>query len=341
MPEAARMPKAAWRVTLDGKDLTEKLRPRLVSVSVCEKRGDEADQVDVVVSDHDGRLSIPPSGVDITVELGWERGSGVPLGLVDKGTFKVDEVRHKGPPYQLVIRGRSADFTDAIRKRKERSFVGKTVGHIIGAIAADNKLKAQIHADLSPKTIPALGSGAVSDIALLKALGRRFDAVATIKKGRLIFSPIGAGQTATGKPLASIDIDRSDCEPGHDYERVERDNYTGVEAVWHDKGSATRHTVTVGEEGSSKSKRLRKVYSSEADARAAATAEYKRKSRAKAKMSITLAYGRPDIGPDCKVKLSGYKEEINAHKWIVAEATHTMDGTGGSATRLQLESSGA
>lgn len=338
MAEAAQLPKAAWQVTLDGQDLTEKFRPRLISISVRESRGEEADQVDIVVSDHDGKVAIPPSGVEITALLGWDRGTGLPLGLVDKGTFKVDEVKHRGAPDQLVIRGRSADFTDAIRKRKERSFVGKTVGHIINAIAADNGLTPSVHESLASKVIPALGAGATSDVALLKSLGRRFDAAATVKKKRLIFAPIGKGQSATGKTLATVTIDRSDTTGQHDYERVERENYTGVEAVWHDKATATRKTVTVGEGGSSKAKRLRKVYSSEADAQAAAEAEFARKARAKAKMSLSLAFGRPDIGPETPVTLTGYKDEINAQKWVVSEATHTMDGGGGLVTQLQLES---
>lgn len=338
MAEASRMAQAAWSVSLDGQDITEKFRPRLLSLTLRETRGEEADQLDIVVSDTDGKVAIPPSGVEIAVMLGWERGARVPLGLVDKGSFMVDEAEHAGPPDQLIIRARSADFTDAIRKRKERSFVGQTVGHIVRAIAADNGLTPQVHDSLASKIIPALGSGAVSDIALLKSLGRRFDAVATVKKKRLIFAPIGKGQTASGKTLATATLDRSDCTGRHSYKRIERDNYTGVEAVWHDKGSATRKTVTVGEGGSSKAKRLRKVYSSEADATAAATAEFNRKSRAKATMSVNLGYGRPDIGPDSPVTLSGYKDEINAHKWIVTEANHSMDGTGGLMTQLKLES---
>ena len=339
MAEVARLAKATWRVLLGGKDLTEKLRPRLISLTLRETRSDEADQVDIVISDHDGAVALPPCGAELSIELGWERGSGLPLGLVDKGTFTVDEVRHRGAPDQIIIRARSADFTGALRNRKERSFVGKTVGHIIGAIAADNKLSPQVHAALRDQVIPALGSGPISDAALLKSLGRRFDAVATIKKSRLIFSPIGSGKTATGKALAAISIDRSDTTGPHDYERVERDNYTGVEAVWHDKGTATRHTVTVGEGGSARAKRLRKVYASEADAQAAAQSEFDRKVRAKAKISISMAYGRPDIGPDGPVRLSGYKAEVTERKWLVSEASHTMDGTGGLTTHLELEAS--
>lgn len=338
MTETGRLPKAAWRVTLDGTDLTDRLRPRLVSLKLRETRGEEADQVDIVLTDHDGVLAIPKTGVTLTVELGWERGAGLPLGLIDKGTFKVDEVKFRGPPDQLTIRARSADFTDALKKRKERGFVGKTVGAILSAIAADNKLTPQVHADLKSKVIPALGAGAMSDAALLKALGRRFDAVATIKKSRLLFSPIGLSQTATGKRLPAATIDRKDTAGQFDYGRNERDNVEGVEAVWYNSAAGKRETVSVGDGGSSKAIRLRKVYATRADAEAAAQAEYNRKARAQAKLNLTLALGRPDYSPDTSVTVTGFKDEINGQKWLCAELNHTMDGTGGLVTSLSLES---
>src|SRR3546814_16978457 len=61
---------ADWRVTLDGNDLTDRLRPRLVSLSLSEKRGDEADQLDIVLDDSDGMLAIPTEGAVLRVQLG-------------------------------------------------------------------------------------------------------------------------------------------------------------------------------------------------------------------------------------------------------------------------------
>jgi phage protein U len=66
-----------WRVTLDGTDLTERMRPRLVSLAISEKRGDEADQLDIVLDDADGLLAIPPEGARLLVMLGWKQGRDV------------------------------------------------------------------------------------------------------------------------------------------------------------------------------------------------------------------------------------------------------------------------
>lgn len=332
------MPIAAWKVMLDGKDLTDTVAPRLISLSLAEKRGDEADQLDIVLHDADGLLALPKTGVTLSVSLGWKQGSELPTGLVDKGGFKVDEASWSGPPDLVTIRARSADLTDAFRVRRERSFIGKSVKDIVSAIAADNGLKPSIEATLGAKTIPALGPGAKSDAALLRALGKRFDAVATVKAGTLIFAPIGSGKTASGKTLPTVTIDRSETVK-IDYQRVERDNYDGVEAHWHDKTTGERKTLKSGHSGNGKAKRLRKVHASQADAQHAADAESKRTNRAKFRATVELIYGRPDIFPDIPVKLTGVKDEIAAHDWIVAEDEHSMDGQGGLKTRLTLEAS--
>jgi phage protein D len=83
-----------FRVSLDGRDLTGTIRSRLISLGITEKRGDEADQLDIVLDDSDGRLELPAAGAVLTVQLGWKQGSDVRPGLIDKGSFKVDEVEH-------------------------------------------------------------------------------------------------------------------------------------------------------------------------------------------------------------------------------------------------------
>lgn len=126
---------ADWRVTLDGTDLSDRLRPRLISLTLSEKRGDEADQLDIVLSDTDGMLAIPPEGAVLKVQLGWKQGRDVTVGLIDKGSFKVDDVSHSGPPDKITIRARAADFTSQIRNRRAQSWKNTTLGSVLRDIA--------------------------------------------------------------------------------------------------------------------------------------------------------------------------------------------------------------
>ena len=331
-------PQADYRLTIDGEDFTPKVRPRLLSLSLTEKRGGEADQLDLELDDSDGRLALPRKGAAITLQLGWARGTGVPVGLVDKGRFVVDEVEWSGEPDRVRVTARSADLTNAFRVRRESSYRDTTLGAVAREVAGRQGLEAKVAPDLDGVAVPVLAQHHQSDMALLRRLGREHDAVATVKAGTLILSPIGKGASPSGKPLAAVKIRRSDTS-GPRYREVDRSADAGVEARWHDQDGATRKTVKVGG-GKGKPHRLRKVYHAEADARAAATAESKRKARAEAECELTLAYGRPDLSPERPAALAGFKAPIDARGWLIAELTHTLDARGGLTTSVKLEAKG-
>lgn len=334
MPRSAYIqPKAAWKVTLDGRDLTEKLAPRLISLRLSERRGEEADELEIVLHDSDGKVAIPPEGTVLRVMLGWERGSEVTVGLVDKGSFTVDEVAWDGPPDRLTIRARSADLKESFRARRNKAWIATTIGAVVTEIAARHGLIARCHADLLQTAIAAAEQSNKSDMQFLRDLARRHDATATVKAGTLIFAPIAAATTATGATLPTATVTRRQCS-SYAWHRASRENaQDGVEAQWHDKDSATRKTVTTG--GTNR-KRLKKIYSTEDDAEKAAKAEASRLSRAAAKLDLVLAAGDPLLAPGVRVLTSGFKVEISTPTWLIASAVHLMDERG-LATRISLE----
>ena len=87
-------------------------------------------------------------------------------------------------------------------------------------------------------------------------------------------------------------------------------------------------------------KELRKIYSSETDARDAAEAEHSRMERGKARMDIPVALGSPDLFPDRGVNLTDWSPEIDAEAWLIAETAYATDATGGLATKVTLETAG-
>lgn len=328
---------AAWKLTLNGQDLTDRIRPYLVSLTLTEKRGGEADQLDLMLDDSDGSLAIPKAGAVLRLQLGWQQGAGVTPGVVDKGTFKVDEAEHSGPPDIITIRARSADLTADYRVRREETHKNTTIGAIVSRVAGRNGLKSSVDPSLASIEVPIKVQHERSDMALVRRLGREHDAVATVKNGTLILSPIGKGATASGKTIAGVTLRRVHGWD-HRYSRTKREDYSGVEARWHDQSAAERKTesATVAG-GTGPKKRLRRIHHSQADAKAAADAEAKRLARAEATFTYTLALGRADLIPETPVTLKGWKPEIDARKWIVAEVTHTIDSSGGFGTKVNLE----
>jgi len=327
---------AAFQVTLEGRDLTDKLSPRLISLSITEKRGEAADDLSLVLHDHDGKLAIPKKGALLRVKLGWLQGDDVVVGLVDKGSFKVDEAEHSGPPDIVTIRARSADLAGDLRIRKDKVHTGTTIGAIVADVARKHGLKPSVAPELASIAVAAVGQHAKSDIAFVRDLGRRHDAVATVKAGKLILAPIGAGRTASGATIAGITLTRRDGDR-HRYTRVERDKYDGVSASWHDPDQAKKRTVKAGADGTGSRRHLKRTYASEADAKHAADAEWRRIQRGAAEFEYDLALGRPDLSPERGVTLRGWKPEIDARKWLIAEVTHDMGGDGGLTTKIKLE----
>lgn len=319
-----------FRITLDGKDLTSKIEPRLQALNISECRQDEADTLDLTLDDHDGQLAIPNRGAVLSVSIGWA-GSR----LTDKGSFTVNEVEHSGTPDTITIRARSASMTKGMGERQEKSWHGQNLGEIVRAIAGRHKLKPVVGPKLASTVVPHIDQTNESDMSFLTRLAKRFDAVMTVKDGNLLFLPIGTGRTASGRALPGLTIKRADGDR-HRYNITERETYSGVRAFYHSNGAAEKKHVTVGGENNQNLKKLPEVYPTEGEARAAATAEFKRVQRNQATLSYSLAIGRAEISPELPVTVSGFKPQIDNTPWLVKQVRHSISSSG-FTTEVELE----
>ncbi|OEZ98776.1 phage late control D family protein [Duganella phyllosphaerae] len=317
-----------FKISIEDKDLTAIVSPRLVNLTLNLCRGDESDQLDISLDDSDGKLALPPRGAQIAVALGWQSS-----GLVDMGKFTVDEVEHSGAPDTITLRARSANLIDKFKRQEERSFHNTTLGAIIELIAFQNELASGISASLRDTGVPHIDQTHESDAAFLRRLGKKYDAVATVKNDTLLFIPINQSRTVSGKALPVITITRA-LGDGHRYHSAESNAYTGVRAFWHDERYARRRSVVAGVPGNSK--RLRTIFATEADARASAVAEWQRILRGLATFEMSLALGNPAVFPQSPVTVKGFKPEIDATPWLSTKVTHSLGGSG-FTTRVEFE----
>lgn len=234
-------PTPVYRILQDGHDITARLRPRLESLTLTDNRGEEADQLEINLDDSDGLLEIPMRGVKLAVAFGWRE-----TGLVEKGTFVVDEVEHTGAPDLLTIRARSADLRGPLTQPKERSWHGLTVGDIVRKIAKEHSLKTVIADPLGLKSIAHIDQTNESDISFLTRIARMFDAIANVKAGNLVFMATGAGATASGLPLDKIIITRQDGD-SHRFTVADRDGATAVKALYQDTRTGKQGEVIIDE----------------------------------------------------------------------------------------------
>ena len=326
----AAYPVPAFRLTVNGLDIAQLISPRLMNLELTDNRGVEADQLSITLSDHDGLLSIPPKGAVLRLWLGWSD-----TGLVDKGTYTVDETEHSGAPDILSIRARSADLRKGLKTKRERSWSNTTLGKVIGDIAMGNSLTSTVAGALGALPILQLDQANESDANLISRLGEEFDAVASVKAGCLLCIPAGGGKTASGLNLPHITLTRADGDQ-HRYLQADRDSYDGVRAYYYDVNSAKKQEAIAG--GGDNLKDLRHTYSDQQSALRAARSEFRRLQRGSATLSYTLAMGRPDLIPELTYTLQGVKSEIDEIIWYGGNVQHSFTDSGGYTVSLELES---
>ena len=359
----------AFMLKLDNDDITQDFSGRLISLTMTDNRGFEADQLDIVLDDTDGQIAMPPRGATLTLWLGWQGAA-----LIKKGMFTVDEIEHRGAPDTLTIRGRSADFRGTLNSRREQSWHDTTLGQIVETIAARNKLTASVADMLKAVAVPHIDQSQESDAVFLSRLADRNGAAVSVKAGKLLFLKAGSGKTASGKPIPQMTLERGDGDR-HQFAIADREAYTGVSAKWlHTKDPkpqkqkvklrrkpkeqhlrALQHPKATKAPAKAKAQKeqearegeymageadnvleLTTIYATKAQAMRAAQAKWDKLQRGVAEFSISLAIGRADLFPETPIAVKGFKRVIDDQAWIISRVVHNLNGNG-YTTGLELE----
>lgn len=351
----------AYMLKIESKDITGNISDRLMSMTLTDNRGFEADQLDIELNDADGLLELPLRGAVLTLFIGWKGEA-----LTGKGSFTVDEIEHRGAPDVVTVRARSADFRGSLNSRREESWHDTTLGKLVETIAARNKLEAGVSPELAGIKIPHIDQSQESDIKFLTRLAERNGGEVSVKMGRLLFLRAGKGVTASGKPLPLVTITRSEGDR-HQFTIADRGAYTGVTAKWlhtkdpkpqkqkvklkrkpkpakpgdpqHPKAKPKEPEARQGEYMSGAADNvfaLTTVFATKAQAMRAAQAKWDKLQRGVAEFSVNLAYGRADLCPEMPVRVSGFKRVIDEQAWVITKVTHSLNNSG-YITALELE----
>lgn len=358
-------------LTINGKPFGTNAVSRISSISLTDKCGFEADELTITLDDSDGLLSLPPKAAEITLAIGY-----METGVVDKGKYKITEVSWSGAPDTISITAQSADISDKFAESVEKSWHKKQLKDIIGEIAQKHGYEPIIGKAYEKEMIDHIDQSNESDAAFIARLAQRYDAVATVKGGRLLFVNAGEATNASGDKLPTIALTRNDGD-SFNFRYSSTESYNAVRAYYIDKKTGKKQEVVIAEgnydpikktvtttkkyktkrkdgkthktttknvvetkkidTSSHKIKTLRHTYQSAATAANGARAAYRKLKRGAMEFEMTMAVGRPDIAPESPVTLSGFKSEIDAESWVGVEVSHTLD-SGGLISKIRLES---
>lgn len=349
-------PKPLYHLSINGLPFGPKSAERLISLSVRDCRGFEADQLDIELSDHDGLLEFPSQDDVINVWLGFD-GSG----LEYKGEYKVSEYSHSGAPDVLKITARAADLAATLAESKEKSWHKTTVYDIVSSIAAVHDYQAKISDVFKSEKIDHIDQTSESDASFLTRLADQYDAIATVKGGILLFIVAGEATTASGQPMPLARITRVDGDR-HTYSQSDTENYQAVKAFYRQLKKGQKAFVVVNKDnvdpkpqakkkgkkqpktsttppidtGGQKVKVLRHLYANKSNAERGARTAFKKIKRAVAEFKLTLAIGRPELTTETPVIVSRFKPQIDRELWLIKELLHKLD-SGGLTTDISLE----
>lgn len=351
-------------LTIDGKRFGTQAMSRIISISLTDKRGFEADELTIELDDHDGTIAIPKTGSKITLKLGYQE-----TGLVEKGEYLVSEFTASGSPDRLSITARAADLAEALAEQVEKSWHKQTLYQIIETIAKKHKYEYIISKDYQNQKIEHIDQTNESDASFMSRLAEQYDAIATVKNGKLLFIPAGESQTASGQPILPTTITRASGD-SHSFTYSSSNSYQAVRAYYTDKKTGQKKEVIVNKDNAypnkkttqqtktvkgktfkakkkendnqkvntegQKIKTLRHLYATESGAWSGARGAFKKIQRGVAEFSITLAVGRPDLYPETPAVVQGFKPEIDAEAWLITEVSHKID-SGGYTASIQFE----
>lgn len=351
-------------LTIDGRRFGTQAMSRIISISLTDKRGFEADELTIELDDHDGTIAIPKTGSKITLKLGYKE-----TGLVEKGEYLVSEFTASGSPDRLSITARAADLAEALAEQVEKSWHKQTLYQIIETIAKKHKYEYLISKDYQNQKIEHIDQTNESDASFMSRLAEQYDAIATIKNGKLLFIPAGESQTASGQPILPTTITRASGD-SHSFTYSSSNSYQAVRAYYTDKKTGQKKEVIVNKDNAypnkkttqqtksvkgktfkakkkendnkkvntdgQKIKTLRHLYATESGAWSGARGAFKKIQRGVAEFSITLAVGRPDLYPETPAVVKGFKPEIDAEAWLITEVSHKID-SGGYTASIQFE----
>jgi len=328
-----------FRIEADGKDITALINDRLLLLRTTDKPGMESDDFELRIDARDGVVALPARGALIEVHLGY---AGQPLTRL--GRYTVDEVELSGPPDTLVIRGKASDLRGSGRTIRSGSWEAVPLQRIVAEIGARNGWQVVCPVVIQ---VPRVDQYNESDFNFITRLARQYDCTAKLADGQLLVLPRQAGQSASGKPLGTVGIARTEVSQWH-FRVDDKAARKAVRTRYQDAAGGESKTVELlndeAVEGGRPVHTDRHLYPNREAAEQAAKARLASFNRDTAQVRLDLP-GRTDLFAERSSDLQGFVDGLDGQYQIdsveqVFTASGwrtTVQGNGGKAGKVQAK----
>lgn len=307
----------AFAITANGTDVTARFADRLISITVIDNDGEEADRVEIELDDRAGKIALPEMTAVLEVALGFAGG------LEPMGRFAVDGVSGEGPMQTIRITATAADLKGDIRAPRTRAWEGKTLAQIVTTIAGEAGLKPMTGESVAGAAFGYLAQTAESNLHFLTRIARGMDATAKPAGGALIVAKRGEGKAMSGEAIAPPTLNAAGLS-SWSWSLKGRAIYKSAQASWADTGGGIVHQIVVGE--GTPRQILRHVYGTHAEAARAAQAVLSGAARGAMTLSTSGAF-TPDALAGTAANFTGLRPEL-CGEWHLKTVTHTLSSAG-------------
>lgn len=222
-----------FRLIVNDNDVTERLRPFLVSIDYTDDIDDEADGFTIKFQ---GENFKPPSFKDVLkVWLGYDDD------LWYIGSFSVLKSRIEFETLEVEVTATPVNFGSDIKEKRTMSYENVTLDQILRKIAARYSLK--VKNSFPKRAYKHKSQTNQSDLDFMQRLAKESGATFAIKNNTILFRPKNGSDG--DKELPSSTINAKDTK-GLWFETLDKTAYGSCVASWHSTKENKTKSVTVG-----------------------------------------------------------------------------------------------
>lgn len=322
--------KGIYRVSIAGQDVTSRMSPYLLQLSVSKAAGQASDTANMTLADPDGRIFLPSARADVSIHL---NGVEVFIGFVDDVTSNID----KGGGRTMEI---SASSVDQGGKAKEPSLKHKDDASLADAAKHFG----------GPAGISMQVSGSIAGIKRKYWLQQNESFMSwgqrTARETGATFKVIGnrgfltarnEGLSISGRPLTSVNVaGGSNLISGNIKPIISRPKFNKVGISYFDIKKGEKVEVEVSGSVTGVEAKLRSTVTSfdKDQAKEKGEALSKESERDQGQGSVTII-GNAAAEPEAEAHVSGFRSGVDG-TYRIHSVSHSVSKSGGFTTSLEL-----